>query len=32
MLLEVGTPVAVHPDPALLRVARQRGFRIADWG
>ena len=32
MLLEVGTPVAVHPDPRLLRVARERGFQIARWG
>lgn len=32
MLLEVGTPVAVHPDPRLLREARQRGFQIAHWG
>ena len=31
MLLEVGTPVAVHPDPQLLRVARERGFHVADW-
>jgi phosphoserine phosphatase len=31
MLLEVGTPVAVHPDRRLLRAARERGFRIADW-
>jgi HAD superfamily hydrolase (TIGR01490 family) len=31
MLLEVGTPVAVHPDRRLLRAARQHGFRIADW-
>jgi HAD superfamily hydrolase (TIGR01490 family) len=32
MLVEVGTPVAVHPDRRLRRVARARGFRIADWG
>jgi HAD superfamily hydrolase (TIGR01490 family) len=32
MLLEVGMPVAVHPDPQLLREARQRGFQIAHWG
>lgn len=31
MLLEVGTPVAVHPDPQLSRVARARGMRVAHW-
>jgi HAD superfamily hydrolase (TIGR01490 family) len=31
MLLEVGTPVAVHPDPRLRRAALERGMRIADW-
>ncbi|HEX6241722.1 MAG TPA: HAD family hydrolase [Polyangiales bacterium] len=31
LLLEVGTPVAVHPDPRLLRVARERGFQVAHW-
>ena len=32
MLERVGTPVAVHPDPRLLRVARQRGWPVLDWG
>ena len=31
MLAEVGTPVAVHPDRRLLRVARERGFSVVDW-
>jgi HAD superfamily hydrolase (TIGR01490 family) len=31
MLEAVGRPVAVHPDPRLRRVARQRGWEIADW-
>jgi HAD superfamily hydrolase (TIGR01490 family) len=31
MLAEVGTPVAVHPDRRLLRVARERGFTVVDW-
>jgi HAD superfamily hydrolase (TIGR01490 family) len=31
--LEVmGVPVAVNPDPRLLRVARKRGWRVEDWG
>lgn len=28
----VGQPVAVNPDPRLLRVARKRGWRVEDWG
>lgn len=32
MLEAVGRPVAVHPDPALRRIARSRGWEIADWG
>jgi HAD superfamily hydrolase (TIGR01490 family) len=28
----VGDPVAVNPDPRLLRVARRRGWRVEDWG
>jgi HAD superfamily hydrolase (TIGR01490 family) len=31
MLLEVGTPVAVHPDRRLTRAAHRHGIRIADW-
>jgi HAD superfamily hydrolase (TIGR01490 family) len=32
MLEAVGRPVAVHPDPKLKRLARQRGWETADWG
>ena len=32
MLEAVGRPVAVHPDPRLRRVARQRGWELVDWG
>ncbi len=32
MLEAVGRPVAVHPDPRLKRLARQRGWPLADWG
>jgi HAD superfamily hydrolase (TIGR01490 family) len=32
MLEAVGRPVAVHPDPKLRRVARQRGWETVDWG
>jgi HAD superfamily hydrolase (TIGR01490 family) len=32
MLEVVGRPVAVNPDPRLRRVARKRGWPIADWG
>ena len=28
----VGRPVAVHPDPRLMRHARRAGGEIADWG
>lgn len=28
----VGTPVAVHPDPTLARIASKRGWRVEDWG
>ena len=28
----VGHPVAVHPDPRLLRRARKSGWPVADWG
>lgn len=28
----VGTPVAVHPDPTLARIAQKRGWRVEDWG
>lgn len=31
VLLAVGHPVAVHPDPRLTRVARQRGWPIQVW-
>jgi HAD superfamily hydrolase (TIGR01490 family) len=31
VLLAVGDPVAVNPDPRLRREARRRGFRIEDW-
>lgn len=32
MLEAVGRPVAVHPDPRLRRVAKQRGWELVDWG
>ena len=32
MLEAVGRPVVVDPDPRLRRVARRRGWPIADWG
>jgi HAD superfamily hydrolase (TIGR01490 family) len=32
MLEAVGHPVAVHPDPKLRRIARQRGWETVDWG
>ena len=32
LLEEVGRPVAVNPDPRLRRLARARGWQIADWG
>lgn len=28
----VGRPVCVNPDPRLARIARKRGWEIADWG
>jgi HAD superfamily hydrolase (TIGR01490 family) len=31
VLLAVGDPVAVNPDPRLRRHARRRGFRVEDW-
>ena len=27
----VGHPVAVHPDPRLRRLAKKRGWPVADW-
>lgn len=32
MLEAVGRPVAVHPDPRLLRHARRAGWPVLDWG
>lgn len=32
MLLEVGRPVVVAPDPRLAREARRRGWVVEDWG
>ncbi|MGC6491812.1 MAG: HAD family hydrolase [Myxococcota bacterium] len=32
LLREVGTPVVVHPDRRLLRIARAEGWPIQDWG
>ncbi len=32
VLEAVGAPVAVNPDPRLRRRARQRGWKIVDWG
>lgn len=32
LLLEVGEPVVVHPDRALAREARRRGWPVLDWG
>jgi HAD superfamily hydrolase (TIGR01490 family) len=32
MLEAVGRPVAVHPDPRLRRLAKQRGWELVDWG
>ena len=31
MLEQVGTPIAVHPDRRLLKVARKRGWAVMDW-
>ena len=32
VMLEVGRPVAVHPDPRLRRFAKREGWDIQDWG
>lgn len=32
MLLAVGLPVAVNPDPRLRREAKRRGWKVVDWG
>jgi HAD superfamily hydrolase (TIGR01490 family) len=32
MLERVGTPIAVHPDSRLARIARKRDWAIEDWG
>ena len=32
VMLAVGTPVAVHPDPRLRREAHRRGWSVVDWG
>jgi HAD superfamily hydrolase (TIGR01490 family) len=32
MLEAAGDPAVVHPDPRLRRLARQRGWRMLDWG
>jgi HAD superfamily hydrolase (TIGR01490 family) len=32
LMERVGWPVAVHPDARLARLARKRGWPIADWG
>ena len=32
VMLEVGEPVAVNPDPRLKREARRRGWSVEDWG
>ncbi len=32
VLEQVGTPVCVHPDPRLRRIARRNRWRRADWG
>ena len=32
MLRAVGHPVVVHPDPRLLKEAKQQGWEIVDWG
>jgi HAD superfamily hydrolase (TIGR01490 family) len=31
MLERVGTPIAVHPDRRLLKIARKRGWTVLDW-
>jgi HAD superfamily hydrolase (TIGR01490 family) len=32
MMLAVGTPVVVNPDPRLSRIARKKGWPVEDWG
>jgi len=32
VMVEVGRPVAVHPDPRLRRFAKREGWSIQDWG
>ncbi len=32
LLLAVGEPIVVHPDPRLLREAQRRGWELQDWG
>lgn len=32
VMLAVGQPVAVHPDPRLRREANRRGWAVVDWG
>ena len=32
LLHKVGHPVAVHPDPRLLREAKNHGWEVVDWG
>lgn len=32
LLEAVGEPVAIHPDRRLARLARERGWRVEDWG
>jgi phosphoserine phosphatase len=32
LLLAVGHPVVVHPDPRLAREAKRRGWPVVDWG
>ena len=32
VMLEVGRPVAVHPDPRLRRYAKRQGWPIQNWG
>jgi phosphoserine phosphatase len=31
MLMRVGTPVVVNPDPRLARTARKRGWPVERW-
>jgi len=32
MLVAVGNPVVVNPDPRLLRRAKASGWEVVDWG